>query len=108
MTDLRRDGAPWTMRNRLFETDVSNGHPHRSASRTYSDERGCVFDGPLYEADDGGTLWLEHVLDRNTGTRAGYWLMWYKPDGYPITVASSVLGRDQVAEIARRLSTLLP
>jgi len=65
-----------------------------------------VFREPLIEAGD--TLWLEHVLDKSAREPPCYWLMWYDASGIPAIPMSSVLSRDDIANMGRLLASFLP
>ncbi len=103
MSDLRKVGPDgqrisFTCRNRRFET-ADFGATHG----TLGEALGSVDGQALYLHEDGGSLWLEHVRDHRDEIDGLYWLMWYDRRGVPLTPASGVLGREELAEIGRRL-----
>lgn len=106
MADKRKrdaSGNPidFTCANRNYETNEQKGHSHG----TYGAARGSVFSDCIL-ASGSYTLWLEHVTEKATGEDF-FWLMWY--DGVvPAIPLSGVFKKDDLGEIARRLSEFIP
>jgi hypothetical protein len=94
----RRDDAPFTCSNRSYETNTARGRPHGEAN-----ERGSVFEEPLITNLDGGTLWLEYVIEKATATDT-FWLMWYDSEGSPTIPLSGVFDSNQLREMVSRLA----
>lgn len=98
------NGSPldFTCQNRRFKTNIAKGEPHGR-----SPTRGSVFDQPLVRYQDG-SLWLEHVEDRDTPNELFYWLMHYDDAGYPTIPLSGIMGKDDLQEMARLMASLIP
>jgi YD repeat-containing protein len=71
--------------------------------------RGSVFAEPLAggQAPDQYSLWLEHVVSTDAPEDECYWLMWYH-DGRPTIPMSSILQRDDIANMQRLFASLIP
>lgn len=89
----------FTCENSRFKTDIDSGHEH------YPGEgyKGSVTDEPLYE--DGGSLWIEHVLDKSNGNKC-FWFMWYDKDGLPILPMSSVFDKYDMQQVIERIAKI--
>jgi hypothetical protein len=91
----------YTCANKRFRTNISRGQEHGQHSAT----RGNVFDRPLAEYN-GYSLWLEHVVN-DTGNEY-YWLMWYDSNGVPTIPLSSILSRDDIANMQALFASFIP
>lgn len=85
--------------NSRFWTNTSKGFAHGTSST-----RGSVFKDPLTTNEEGGTLWLEHVVDFDG--REYYWLMWYDKHGNPTISQSSVFNIKEIAIMAEKFIKL--
>jgi hypothetical protein len=101
---IDQDGQPlvYTCENYRFLTDITKGQTHGDRSRT----RGSVFSEPL-TPQGGYSLWLEHVIEKGSAEEL-YWLMWYDEDGRPPMPMSSILRRDDIANMQRLLASFIP
>ena len=94
----------YTCENNRFRTNITKGEPHGEHRI-----RGSVFAEPLarIQAEGEYSLWLEHVIPKNDPDDECYWLMWYK-DGCPTVTGSSILHRDDIANMQRLFATFIP
>ena len=95
----RLNGLNYTCSNNWFETDITKGYSHGQGQAS-----GSVFSKEL--ANNGYSLWLEHVKDKLHGTDT-YWLMWYNASGIPTIPLSGVLDASDIKVIAGRLAEFL-
>lgn len=93
-------GQPYTCRNSRFQTDLSRGKSHGSASAT-----GSVFDTALVGSPDY-SLWLEYVEDHKYGGSM-FWLMWYDRHGAPTIPLSGVFDLDQLRSMNSQLAAFI-
>lgn len=96
------NGTPvdFTCENWRFKTNLAKGHSHGA-----SPAPGSVFAQPLV-SHQGYTLWLEHVIEKNSGAEC-FWLMWYEAGGSPTIPASSVLDASEIKEMTSRLASFI-
>jgi hypothetical protein len=103
---MERNGhrIDYTCQNRRFRTDTAKGQPHGQHPT-----RGSVFAEPLAggQAPDQYSLWLEHVVSTDAPEDECYWLMWYH-DGRPTIPMSSILQRDDIANMQRLFASFIP
>lgn len=102
LEDNAGNRIPYSCGNRRYRTNVEKGYGHGQFSETL----GSVFEEPLIDNDDW-TLWLEHVVEIETGAEV-YWLMWYSPDGIPTIPLSGVFDRADLARMNSMLAQFVP
>ncbi|MGU3360333.1 hypothetical protein ACLBWX_08375 [Methylobacterium sp. M6A4_1b] len=93
------NGAPYTCENKRFMTNTAKGQPHGSGQAG-----GSVFPNAL--VNNGYSLWLEHVIDKNNNSEA-FWLMWYDDKGRPTIPASGVMWPDELRGMIAQLSAFI-
>jgi hypothetical protein len=91
-----------------FHTDTSGqqGYPHSPLSTT----PGSALPQALYiDRDDGGSLWLEHVIDSidSNGGWDALWLMWYGKSGEPRLTMSGVFSLAELSNMTASLSEFM-
>ncbi|MGH8066348.1 MAG: hypothetical protein ACRERE_14150 [Candidatus Entotheonellia bacterium] len=103
ITDQNGNAIPFSCQNRGFLTKIHKGFPHQPHIQTL----GSVLDEALI--DDGNySLWLEHVVTRNSHEEV-YWLMWYRnSEGVPTIPLSGIFGRDDLEKMVGRLTRFVP
>lgn len=89
----------FTCENKRFKTDIDLGYEHHAGDGY----KGSVTDEPLYE--DGGSLWIEHVLDKSNGNKC-FWFMWYDQNGQTILPMSSVFDKDDLQEMIKKIAQI--
>jgi hypothetical protein len=94
--------VPFSCENTRFATNLEKGNLHKPKAQT----AGNVLENPLLE-DDQASLWLEHVIDKNTYDEL-YWLMWYNSEGFPIMPMSSVFDKDDLKKMVSNLIKFVP
>jgi len=93
---------PYSCENARFMTNIEKGNTHNPRSQT----KGNVLEVPLLN-DDEASLWLEHVIDKNTDEEL-YWLMWYNTSGFPLITMSSVFNKTQLESMVGNLTRFVP
>jgi hypothetical protein len=96
-------GQPFSCENpgKRFHTETSGqrGYEHKPPVTS-----GSALPAPLWvDPRDGGSLWLEHVID----TKGGWdplWFMWYDKQGNPRLTMSATFDRSELATIAQSLA----
>ena len=101
LTDATGNPVNYSCGNSRYRTNLSKGLAHGN-----SPTLGSVFDAPLVD-HSGYTLWLEHVVDIQSGEEV-YWLMWYDPDGVPTIPMSGILNKEELAEMSKQLTSFVP
>jgi hypothetical protein len=90
---------PYTCKNAKFETDTNSGLPHSPG------KPGGSYYPQALAGNIGASpsLWLEYVVEK-PGLKPGrwFWLIWYDPQGCPMTVSSAVFDRAQLREMLER------
>ena len=94
--------VPFSCENSKFKTNLQKGNSHNPKSQT----GGNVLESALL-IDSEASLWLEHVIDKNTDDEL-YWLMWYNSSGFPIMPMSSVFNKNQLEEMVAGLTKFVP
>jgi len=89
--------------NRRFKTNIRLGYSHSPFAKV----KGSVLKVPLVNSAEGYTLWLEHVVDKESDEKL-YWLMWYGPDGIPTIPLSGVFSKDDLATMLERMIQFVP
>jgi len=92
----------YTLENYGFRTDTSKGKAHGAGN-----VRGSVFTEALFTGEQNDSVWLEHVIGKGDG-KALYWLVWYDSEGKPKIPLSAVFGREQLAEMVKRIAEFVP
>jgi len=93
-----RNYMPFTCENGRFKTDTSKGYPHGIGL-----PMGSVTPSPIW--DDGETLYLEHVIDKQNGNNC-FWFMWYDEYGNNKINVSAVFGEGDILEIIKNISKI--
>jgi hypothetical protein len=89
-----------------FHTDTSGqqGYPHLPLSTTL----GSALRMPLFvDQTDGGSLWLEHVVDENGGWPNTLWMMWYDGAGNPRLDRSAVFDTEALSALLAQFPEFL-
>ena len=92
----------FTCENVRFKTNVAKGQSHGSSAAL-----GSVFSQPLVSYA-GGTLWLEHVVDKEDPREPYYWLMHYDSSGMPTIPLSAVINKTDLQHMASLMASLIP
>ena len=90
--------VPFSCENKKFRTDTRYGFAH-----TPHVSRGSVVAEHLLEADEGLTLWLEHVEQKSDPDARWFWLMWYDEEGKPKMPMSAVFDEHQLGNMIEQL-----
>lgn len=92
---------PFTCANARFGTDTARGYPHGMGQPA-----GSVLQGPITDDGNGGTLWLEYVIDSHGPggwQTEPLWLMLYDRNGSPTIKQSATFDRSSLQTIAAEL-----
>jgi len=93
----------FTCENVRYKTNTRRGKPHGT-----NPTPGSVFTEPLAGTQAKGySLWLEHVIEKRSRDGGLYWLMWYE-NGIPTIPMSGVFRKEDIANMARLLTSLIP
>ena len=93
---------PFTYEDSYYATDVGRGFMH---GRRAFVARGSVLKSPLIRNSEGRSLWLEHVVCKNTGERS-YWLMWYDSEGKPTMRGGATFAKPDLKKMLKQLSSV--
>ena len=103
LTDSAGKKVSFTCENYRFSTNIHKGHRHGTSSKV----KGSVFEEPLVHTDGGYSLWVEHVIEKDSEDEM-YWLMWYDADGIPTIPLSSVFSKANLEKMMGNIARFAP